>query len=135
MILSSFLDSVSSTSAHAKGLFAVDSKGGFWLTHSVPKFPSLSGSYNFPDNAKHNGQTAICISIDPKDTKTIDNVAVQLLFMRPKIYGISVSDQLKNVAKHWSDLANKKWIKMENQSQLSITSKNGLVLIVILAEV
>ncbi len=125
---------MSSSSAHSKGIFAIDSRGGFWLTHSVPKFPVLSGSYQYPDNAKHNGQTAICISLDAKDLKTIDNIAVQLLYMRPKIYGISLQNDLKTEAKHWFQLEKKKWIKNESQSQLSITSKNGFVLIAVCFE-
>ncbi|XP_054169359.1 plancitoxin-1-like [Oppia nitens] len=116
----------SSGGAHAKGLFAIDSVGAFWMTHSMPKFPDLTHNYRFPDNAKRNGQTAICISIDAKDTKSIDNIAYQMLIMRPNIYDMTIQSDLTDRSNLWYDLKHKKWIKNITDNQMTIKSKNGL---------
>ncbi|CAG2167036.1 unnamed protein product [Oppiella nova] len=121
-------DSSTSSGAHSKGLFAIDSSGGFWLRHSVPRFPSLHKPYDFPHNAKHNGQTALCISLSAKDTQSINNIVFQLLVMRPNIYGSDIQDALIAKSDLWLQLKNKKWFKNETQSQLLIQTKNRLVL-------
>ncbi|CAG2122063.1 unnamed protein product, partial [Medioppia subpectinata] len=119
-------DSSTSSGAHSKGLFAIDSNTGFWLSHSVPRFPAVDQSYDFPDNARHNGQTAICMSVGADDSETVNNIVYQLLMIRPKIYGINILDDLIDKSKLWDDLVHKKWIKTDTQSQLSVKTINGL---------
>ncbi|XP_071494255.1 plancitoxin-1-like [Diadema antillarum] len=53
-----------SNGGHAKGDIAFDQKSGFWLIHSVPKFPRKSGEgYEWPSNAGEHGQSMLCISM------------------------------------------------------------------------
>ncbi|GAB1293402.1 Deoxyribonuclease-2-alpha [Apodemus speciosus] len=55
----------SSSHGHTKGVLLLDQEGGFWLVHSVPRFPApaSSGEYSWPPNAQTYGQTLICVSL------------------------------------------------------------------------
>jgi deoxyribonuclease-2 len=54
----------SETAAHAKGVVAFDNISGFWLSHSVPRFPPAPGSsYSFPPTGIKYGQTMLCVSL------------------------------------------------------------------------
>ena len=66
----------SSTIFHAKGVLATDAEtGGFFLSHSVPKFPDLSlDAFNWTASQIY-GQSFLCVSFD---VGRIDAVAAQL---------------------------------------------------------
>lgn len=54
----------SQTAAHAKGVVAFDGRSGFWLVHSVPRFPPAPGvNYSFPITGLRYGQTMLCFSL------------------------------------------------------------------------
>ncbi len=58
-------DKEHTSNGHTKGDMAFDANGGFWLVHSVPRFPAAtgSGSYaGYPAYAKEYGQSFICMS-------------------------------------------------------------------------
>ncbi|XP_023575814.1 deoxyribonuclease-2-alpha isoform X2 [Octodon degus] len=63
-----------SSNGHAKGILLLDQEGGFWLIHSVPRFPPLpsSGAYTWPHNAQTYGQTLICVSFPLTEFTKID---------------------------------------------------------------
>jgi len=47
--------------AHAKGVMNFNDKQGFWLIHSSPRYSNpVSGKYEFPMNARRNGQSFFC---------------------------------------------------------------------------
>jgi hypothetical protein len=52
---------------HTKGDMAFDANGGFWLVHSVPRFPANTGSgvsYDgYPEYASTYGQSFLCMSM------------------------------------------------------------------------
>nr|XP_054747997.1 plancitoxin-1-like [Lytechinus pictus] len=49
---------------HTKGAVAFDNESGFWLVHSVPRFPDVAkNSYYWPSNACPYGQSMLCISM------------------------------------------------------------------------
>jgi deoxyribonuclease-2 len=55
----------SSTKGHTKGVVVLDQDGGFWLSHSVPKFPpSISDGYSYPSSGTEYGQNLLCITVD-----------------------------------------------------------------------
>ncbi|CAG2172200.1 unnamed protein product [Oppiella nova] len=72
-----------STGAHAKGVIATDTAHGFWLMHTVPKFPPVQPGhpYVYPSNGAKYGQTALCISVN---ITQLDAIFTQMLVMQPK---------------------------------------------------
>uniref|UniRef100_A0A8C2VU99 Deoxyribonuclease-2-alpha n=1 Tax=Chinchilla lanigera TaxID=34839 RepID=A0A8C2VU99_CHILA len=74
-----------SSHGHSKGIVLLDQEGGFWLVHSVPRFPPplSSGAYNWPHSAQHNGQTLICVSFPFTEFTKIGR---QLAYIFPFVY-------------------------------------------------
>lgn len=78
---------------HTKGVVATDGSTGFWLIHSVPKYPSMLGEpYHYPDTGRHYGQSFLCISVGADQMETIGQ---QLLLNEPHVYSFTVPEQLK----------------------------------------
>lgn len=50
-----------------------DEQTGFWIVHSVPRFPEQlhSGQYVFPENARENGQSILCVTFPTSQLETI----------------------------------------------------------------
>ena len=74
----------STTKAHAKGVLGFTGLQGFWLIHSMPKFPvsPISGSYEgLASGQSVYGQSAMCISLS-----NVDAVGRLLLMSNPLIY-------------------------------------------------
>jgi len=76
----------SEISGHVKGDLLFDKNYGFWLVHSLPKFPTTD-QYTYAPNARYYGQNALCMSYSYASLKTIGQ---QLLFMNPWIYGVQL---------------------------------------------
>lgn len=59
------------TLGHSKGMVAAGNNSGFWLVHSVPKFPQLpyqsNNSYAYPKTGVKFGQSFLCISMIPEE--------------------------------------------------------------------
>ena len=80
--------------AHAKGIIAFDNTGaGFWLVHSVPKFPvspSSSGAFQYMDDSQVKyAQSFLCVSFS--GWSTWNQVGLQMQYFRPQFYPSSVS--------------------------------------------
>lgn len=83
--------------AHAKGILAADSSGGFWLVHSVPKFPDLTAASFAYDTSDIYAQSFLCLSLNHDD---VQNAAYQLQFFHPDIYSsnLVVSHKYTNIS-------------------------------------
>lgn len=70
---------------HMKGLMAFDDISGFWLIHSVPKFPlTLNGTtYSYPNSGRVYGQSFLCITFS---SASLDDIGIQLIFGQPSFY-------------------------------------------------
>nr|BAC37579.1 unnamed protein product [Mus musculus] len=77
---------------HAKGLLVWNRTQGFWLIHSVPKFPPVHG-YEYPTSGRRYGQTGICITFGYSQFEEID---FQLLVLQPNIYSCFIPSTF-----HW----------------------------------
>ncbi|KAG2461808.1 DNS2B protein, partial [Polypterus senegalus] len=75
---------------HTKGVVHFDMEQGFWLSHSVPRFPPFpERGYGWPPTGKRNGQTALCVTYRGSQFVSI---AEQLLLYNPRVYNCSLPD-------------------------------------------
>jgi len=69
---------------HSKGVVMWDSTSLIWIVHSIPNFPPIrSRGYSFPDSARQNAHTGLCISLKISDLNAVFN---QLYLICPHIY-------------------------------------------------
>lgn len=78
-------DETTSSHGHTKGVVLLDQSGGFWLVHSVPRFPphASAGAYSWPPNAMTYGQTLLCVSFPLGQFVEIGR---QLTYTYPLVY-------------------------------------------------
>ncbi|XP_005923471.1 deoxyribonuclease-2-beta [Haplochromis burtoni] len=73
---------------HTKGALLFDRAQGFWLSHSIPHFPSFpEKGYIYPSSGKVNGQTALCATYQYQQFL---HIAKQLVYLYPRFYNCSV---------------------------------------------
>ncbi|KAM9849219.1 deoxyribonuclease-2-beta isoform 2-T2 [Aulostomus maculatus] len=73
---------------HTKGVLFFDHSQGFWLSHSIPHFPSFPEvGYVYPSSGKVNGQTALCVSYHYEQFLRIVH---QMVYIFPRFYNCSV---------------------------------------------
>jgi deoxyribonuclease-2 len=110
-------DKVSSIYGHTKGDAAFNSGGGFWLIHSVPRFPAdPSSQYSYPDNEKEYGQSFLCMTLD---LDTMNTVAQAFLLNRPYVYSSNMPSSLINSVPYMAQVAQKQWIVNPATSNVS----------------
>ena len=64
----------SQSAAHAKGVVAFDRSAGFWMLHSVPRYPPDSGAtYSYPVTGFKYGQTLLCLTLPFSSANEIGN--------------------------------------------------------------
>jgi len=86
---------------HSKGVLGFSSDGGFWLIHSVPRFPlKVKGgnSGSLPADETIYGQTFLCLTLSAPQ---LDKVGVQLQYNHVGIYDSNIASfasALPNVA-------------------------------------
>ncbi|XP_058823458.1 plancitoxin-1 isoform X2 [Topomyia yanbarensis] len=79
---------------HTKGVVATDGTSGFWLVHSVPKYPPpLGQSYQYPSSGKLFGQSYLCISVAADQMELI---GMQLLLNEPHVYSFRIPEELQD---------------------------------------
>lgn len=73
---------------HTKGVLLFDRSQGFWISHSIPRFPSFpEKGYLYPSSGKVYGQTALCVTYQYESFIRIVN---QLAYIYPRFYNCSV---------------------------------------------
>ncbi|XP_020780364.2 deoxyribonuclease-2-beta [Boleophthalmus pectinirostris] len=73
---------------HTKGMMFFDRCQGFWLSHTIPHFPSFpEKGYIYPKSGKVNGQTALCVSYKYEQ---FFHIVKQLLYINPRFFNCSV---------------------------------------------
>ncbi|XP_050517926.1 plancitoxin-1 isoform X3 [Diabrotica virgifera virgifera] len=82
----------SAAKGHTKGLVISNAAGGYWLIHSVPKFPEVGNSYSFPSTGVKYGQTFLCVTMN---LTNINAVGLQLQYNQPHIYLQQVLSDIK----------------------------------------
>jgi deoxyribonuclease-2 len=84
-----------SSGAHAKGVIATDGENGFWLIHSIPKYPAFTAPFTWQSLYSRAsdifGQSFLCISMDAKD---LDAMAKQVILMQPQVFASNMPSTL-----------------------------------------
>ncbi|XP_003746950.1 deoxyribonuclease-2-alpha [Galendromus occidentalis] len=117
----------STSNGHTKGVVLFGARSGLWLVHSVPKFPEniFSGSYSFPSNARENGQSFICITMDSEELNT---VAKHLRRQNPNMYASSAPPKIRSKYNELDLLLDKKYLRSQPYSLKDlIPAINGTV--------
>lgn len=117
----------SSYQGHTKGVWATGQGGGFWLVHSVPRFPDpiseSSGHYEgYPDFAKKYGQSFLCISMDIQE---MDAAALQFFFNRGMIYDYKEVDSLSSELPNFTTYVNGGHSKDPESNIVKLQTRSG----------
>ena len=112
---------------HTKGVLATDGSTGFWMIHSVPKFPDLTAASFDWSASKIYGQTFLCLSLSvdqvipefcgfvlavrpPHQTvgicilTKIDTVAENIQYMEPHIFTSNLPSSIAPSTPNMADL-------------------------------
>jgi len=103
-----------------KGVMAADANGGFWLVHSVPKFPDLGpASFTWTASTIY-GQSFLCVSLD---TDGVENAATALEYQDPNFYDSAIPKALASTYPTLSALYG--GAREKGSSVATITSAGG----------
>ncbi|EFO15122.1 deoxyribonuclease II family protein [Loa loa] len=110
--------------AHAKGVAIFGDTSGFWLIHSVPKFPSLK-HYFYAQNGEIYGQSFMCVTLK---TTSIEIFAEAMKYIYPAVYGMNVP---KTFLARFPFLNDLKQLKKKNIANTSLMknfkSNDGMI--------
>eukprot|EP00698_Gefionella_okellyi_P006137 TRINITY_DN15582_c0_g1_i1.p1 TRINITY_DN15582_c0_g1~~TRINITY_DN15582_c0_g1_i1.p1 ORF type:complete len:359 (-),score=63.09 TRINITY_DN15582_c0_g1_i1:41-1090(-) len=89
---------------HCKGALAYDRDGGFYLVHSVPRYPAMSfEGYTYPFDERTYGQSMFCMTLNPE---SLNDVAECLQYDNPHIYDFNTPIDMFDVAPKVNALIN-----------------------------
>jgi len=116
-----------STHAHMKGVMGLDVQQGFWLVHSVPKFPATLATYSksgyaYPNPEMVYGQSFMCLTLN---TATFDTVAQALYIDWPQIYDSTFSSKLSSTLPTLAKVLAKKKASGAQVQMFNITTVAG----------
>ncbi|XP_028667379.2 deoxyribonuclease-2-beta-like [Erpetoichthys calabaricus] len=109
---------------HTKGTVLFDMEQGFWLSHSVPRFPPFpEKGYGWPPTGKRNGQTALCVTYRGAQFVSI---AEQLLLYNPRVYNCSLPEIFMPMFSNLSILCQGVRVPISDKKQaMKLTSSRG----------
>jgi len=113
------------TYAHSKGLVGFDTEEGFWLVHSVPRFPltlSSTPTYYYPDDETKNGQSFLCVNYD---IAVFEVIAKLFLINKPYVFEQNFPEKFGTILPTMKSVVDKKWITVPTASTLNIVSNGG----------
>ena len=77
------------TLGHTKGVLVLNEKYGFWMIHSVPKYPpTLENSYDYPHTGQMYGQSFLCISL--LTPTSAEGIGQQMMYNSPYLYSVNI---------------------------------------------
>jgi deoxyribonuclease-2 len=114
-------DTTSSTVGHSKGVVSFDTGGGYWLVHSVPRYPDRRDP-TFPHHERIYGQTFLCISLSVEE---LEKVAGQLIINRAGVYDSKIPTSLRDMYPVMMRAKNKEFENTAKAVTVELTSKNG----------
>ncbi|KAF2070022.1 hypothetical protein CYY_008653 [Polysphondylium violaceum] len=117
---------VGSDYAHSKGVVAFTDDVGFWLIHSVPRFPldPKTTKYHYPANEVRNGQSFLCVSYNAHEN--FAKIAEKIYTNRAYIYSYNIPSTIglqKTVLQKLIDGSSYNYAKTDSSDLYSL---NGL---------
>uniref|UniRef100_A0A914E5Q0 Deoxyribonuclease II n=1 Tax=Acrobeloides nanus TaxID=290746 RepID=A0A914E5Q0_9BILA len=115
----------SSYRGHLKGALTFDDFQGFWLIHSVPKYPdSTQQLYTYPKSGAINGQSFICVTFP---VTSLNEIGEQLWFMQPSVYDYNLPESFKNLFPNLTKAVTEKELprSAKNANVANLMSKGG----------
>ncbi|XP_058381570.1 deoxyribonuclease-2-alpha [Diceros bicornis minor] len=115
----------SSSRGHMKGVLLLDRDGGFWLDHSVPRFPppASSAAYSWPPGARTYGQTLLCVSFP---LAQFQNIGRQLNYTFPLVYDYKLEGDFAQKFPDLVEVAKGHHVRQGPwNSSVTLTSKAG----------
>ena len=112
--------------AHSKGTVGYDSTSGFWLVHSVPRYPPFynEGQYSYPYSGREYGQSMLCMSLPLSE---INTAGKQFQTTGPHFYNFSMPESLRDkLSDLYQATASKKQLPDPSSRIATLTSKGGL---------
>eukprot|EP00112_Aurelia_sp_Birch-Aquarium-sp1_P020029 Seg507.5 transcript_id=Seg507.5/GoldUCD/mRNA.D3Y31 product=Plancitoxin-1 protein_id=Seg507.5/GoldUCD/D3Y31 len=89
---------------HSKGDVAFNENGGFWLVHSVPKYPnSTHDGYDYPHSGTYYGQMFFCVNFN---TSEFDKIGMQLRYNGPHIHDSNLPSSMEQQFPNIKSLVN-----------------------------
>jgi len=118
-----------SSYGHLKGVIGFDNKAGFWLVHSVPRFPlgpnSTDSYQGYPDYAATYGQSFLCVSYS---LSQLNLIAGGLLLNKPYVFDQNYPFTIPSSAANITLLIQKKFITTTPASSyFKVTSLGGRI--------
>uniref|UniRef100_A0A914DVC4 Deoxyribonuclease II n=1 Tax=Acrobeloides nanus TaxID=290746 RepID=A0A914DVC4_9BILA len=111
---------------HLKGALAFDDFQGFWLIHSVPKYPdSTQQLYTYPTTGIKYGQSFICVTFP---VTSLNEIGEQLWFMQPSVYDYNLPESFKNLFPNLAKAVTKKGLPRSAKKYANVAnlmSKGG----------
>lgn len=98
------------TRGHTKGVVAFGPMSGFWLVHSVPKYPpAVELTYDYPHTGQMYGQSFLCVSLPT--FSAADVIGLQLLYNEPYVYSHNVPEWAEKKYPHMAMAARGQHVK------------------------
>jgi len=115
----------SRTYGHTKGDLALDHNSGWWLVHSLPRFPpKAKDGYSLSSNAYYMGQSFLCLSLGVDE---FEAVGQHLQYAFPWAYDFKIPDWVQKRFPHLWSVANLKPVDGAPFSHIGqIATKKGL---------
>ena len=89
---------------HSKGALAFTTDGGFWMIHTIPKYPNrVQDGYDYPHSGTLYGQMFFCVNFN---SSSFDIIGKQLRFNGPHIHDSQLPDSMADKFPNMKSLVN-----------------------------
>jgi len=89
---------------HSKGALAFTTDGGFWMIHTIPKYPNrVQDGYGYPHSGTYYGQMFFCVNFN---SSSFDIIGKQLRFNGPHIHDSQLPDSMADKFPNMKSLVN-----------------------------
>eukprot|EP00696_Hemimastix_kukwesjijk_P008087 gnl/Hemi2/20234_TR6706_c1_g1_i1.p1 gnl/Hemi2/20234_TR6706_c1_g1~~gnl/Hemi2/20234_TR6706_c1_g1_i1.p1 ORF type:complete len:404 (-),score=142.26 gnl/Hemi2/20234_TR6706_c1_g1_i1:1000-2211(-) len=111
---------------HTKGVIGWDNESGFWLIQSIPKYPNVGASYDYPGSSSlQYGQSLLCITFNTRDS--LNEIAQSLAYHTPQVYASHLATGVANANGVIAQIIAGHPATSSSSGTTKITSQGGVV--------